>query len=78
MPDLSLIINEIIIYFQTNFKIAIAIALVLLYLLLKKFRLFIFLLFLSLVLFSLIYLISNLASTGTFYKTKITSQATTN
>lgn len=78
MPDLSLIINEITIYFQTNFKIAIAIALVLLYLLLKKFRLFIFLLFLLMILFSLIYLISNVASTGTSYKTKIINQATTN
>ena len=78
MPDLSLIINDIIIYFQTNFKIAIAISLVLLYLLLKKFRLFVFLLFLSLILFSLIYLVSNIASTGTVHKTKITSQATTN
>ena len=78
MPDLTFIFNEILLYFQTNIKITIAIALVLLYLLLKKFRLFIFLLFLTLVLASIIYLISNLTSTGTAYKTKITDQATIN
>ena len=78
MPDIFSIINVILVYLQTNVKIAIAIALVLLYLLLKKFRLFLFLLFLSLILAGIFYLISNLTSTGTSYKTKIINQSTTN
>ena len=78
MPDLTFMINEILLYFQANIKISIAITLVLLYLLLKKFRLFMFLLFLSFILASIFYVISNLTATGTTYKTEIINQATTN
>jgi hypothetical protein len=77
MLDLSSIISEIIVFLQANIKITIALALVMLYLLLKKTRLFFFLLFLSLIVVSLFYLISNIASTGTSYKTKMINQSTT-
>ena len=68
MPDITLMISEILVYLQANIKITIAIALVFIYLLLRKPRLLAFLLFLTLILGSIFYLISNVASTGTHYK----------
>ena len=78
MPDLSTLINEILIYFQANIKISAAIALVILYLLLRKTRLFFFLLFIVLLLGTIFFLISNLASTGASYKSKMVNQSTIN
>lgn len=74
MIDFFSIINEVSAYLQANIKIAIAIALLLLIIIYKKPKLFMLIFVISVVLSGALYLISNIASTGTSYKGKLIKQ----
>jgi hypothetical protein len=58
------IINSIIIFFQANLIITIAVAIILTFLLLRKTKLFFLILFIVLLLTGILYLVSTLSSSG--------------
>jgi hypothetical protein len=62
--DFREIINSIIVFFQANLIITIAVAIILTFLLLRKTKLFFLILFIVLLLTGILYLVSTLSSSG--------------
>jgi hypothetical protein len=69
--DFREIINSIIIFFQANLIITIAIAIILTFLLLRKTKLFFLILFIVLLLTGILYLVSTLSSSGLYRKERM-------
>lgn len=62
------IVKNIIAFFQTNIFVAAVVAILLLYLLVRKAKFFLTVFFIVMFLVGLLYLISNLSTTGTSHK----------
>jgi hypothetical protein len=69
--DFREIINSIIIFFQANLIITIAIAIILIFLLFRKTKLFFVILFIVLLLVGVLYLVSNLSTSGVSRKERL-------
>ncbi|OHE55743.1 MAG: hypothetical protein A2Z47_13825 [Thermodesulfovibrio sp. RBG_19FT_COMBO_42_12] len=65
------IINSIISFFQANLIIAIVVAILLIFLLWRKPKLFFLVLFIVLLLTGVLYMISDMSSTGVYHKQKL-------
>jgi hypothetical protein len=69
--DFGEVIKNIIIFFQSNLIITIAVAIILIFLLFRKTKLFFLILFIVLLLTGILYLVSTLSSSGLSHKEKM-------
>jgi hypothetical protein len=69
--DFWAIIKSIIIFFQANLLVTIAIAIILIFLLWRKPKLFFLILFIALLLSGVLYLILDVSSTGIYQKEQL-------